>query len=114
MSKRDQFVVARSAGAQYRRRVRQDWSVDGDFRILSIDGGGIRGILPLAVLAGLESTYLRGGSVADHFDYIAGTSTGGIIALGLARGLTATDILDIYVRRGGEVFPDYGPARQWV
>jgi patatin-like phospholipase/acyl hydrolase len=114
MSKRDQFVVARSAGTQFERRVRQDWPADRDFRILSIDGGGIRGILPLAVLAGLESTYLRGRSVADHFDYIAGTSTGGIIALGLARGLTATEILDIYIRRGGEVFPDYGRARQWV
>ena len=114
MSKRDQFVVARSAGTQFHRRVRQDWPNDRDFRILSIDGGGIRGILPLAVLAGLESTYLRGQSVAGHFDYIAGTSTGGIIALGLARGLTATEILDIYVRRGGEVFPDYSRARQWV
>lgn len=114
MSKRDEYIVARSAGTQCRRRVRQDWPTDGDFRILSIDGGGIRGILPLAVLAGLESAYLRGGSIADQFDYIAGTSTGGIIALGLARGLTATEILDIYVRRGGEVFPDYGPVKQWV
>lgn len=114
MSKRAQFVVARSAGTQFRRRIRQDWPADEDFRILSIDGGGIRGILPLAVLAGLESAYLRGRSVADHFDYIAGTSTGGIIALGLARGLTASEILDIYVRRGGEIFPDYSRARQWV
>src|SRR6185437_9167751 len=86
---RDQFVVPRSAGTQYTRRVRQDWPADRDFRILSIDGGGIRGILPLAFLAGLESAHLRGRSVADYFDLIAGTSTGGIIALGLARGLTA-------------------------
>lgn len=114
MSKRDQFVVARSAGTQSRRRVRQDWPADGDFRILSIDGGGIRGILPLAVLAGLESAYLRGRSIAECFDYIAGTSTGGIIALGLARGLTAAEILNIYVSRGGEVFPAYGPISQWV
>lgn len=114
MSKRDQFVVPRSAGTQFQRRVRQDWPAERDFRILSIDGGGIRGILPLAVLAGLESAYLQGRSVADNFDYIAGASTGGIIALGLARGLTATKILDIYVRRGGEVFPDYSRPRQWV
>ncbi len=111
---RDQFVVPRSASTQYTRRVRQDWPADRDFRILSIDGGGIRGILPLAFLAGLESAHLRGGSVADYFDLIAGTSTGGIIALGLARGLTATEILDIYMRRGGEVFPDLDPVSQWM
>lgn len=114
MPKRNQFVVARSAGTQFRRRVRQDWSADGDFRVLSLDGGGIRGILPLAVLAGLESAYLRGGSIADHFDYIAGTSTGGIIALGLASGLSAAQILEIYKTRGREVFPDYSRASQWV
>jgi hypothetical protein len=114
MSKRDQFVVARSAGTQYTRRVRQDWPADRDFRVLSLDGGGIRGILPLAILAGLESAYLQGGSVADLFDYIAGTSTGGIIALALASGLSAAQILDIYMRRGGEVFPDYSRASQWV
>jgi patatin-like phospholipase/acyl hydrolase len=110
----DQFVVPRSVGTQYTRRVRQDWPADRDFRILSIDGGGIRGILPLAFLAGLESAHLRGRSVADYFDLIAGTSTGGIIGLGLARGLTATEILDIYVRRGGEVFPDLNPVSQWM
>jgi patatin-like phospholipase/acyl hydrolase len=111
--KEKQFVVPRSAGTLYGRRVRQDWPADRDFRILSIDGGGIRGILPLAVLAGLESRHLRGRSIAEYFDLIAGTSTGGIIALGLASGLTATEILEIYISRGSEVFPDYGPITQW-
>ena len=112
MPKREVFIVPRSAGTLYGRRVRQDWPADRDFRILSIDGGGIRGILPLAVLSRLEAEHLRGRSIADYFDLIAGTSTGGIIALGLARGLTATEILDIYIRRGGEVFPDYNPVSQ--
>lgn len=114
MRKRQQIVVPRSAGTLYGRRVRQDWPADRDFRILSIDGGGIRGILPLAILARLETTHLRGGSIADYFDLIAGTSTGGIIALGLARGLTATEILGIYISRGGEVFPDFDPLSQWM
>lgn len=98
--------VPRSTGTLYRRRFRQNWPKDRDFRILSIDGGGIRGILPLAFLAELERRYLQGNSVARHFDLIAGTSTGGIIALGLAKGMTANDLLKIYTERGKEVFPD--------
>jgi uncharacterized protein len=97
----------RSAGTLYRRRLRQSWPEDGDFRILSIDGGGIRGIFPLAFLAALEDRFLRGESIANYFDLICGTSTGGIIALGLSKGLRASQILNLYVTRGGDIFPDY-------
>jgi patatin-like phospholipase/acyl hydrolase len=114
MRKREKFIVPRSTGTLYGRRIRQDWPANRDFRILSIDGGGIRGILPLAILARLETVHLRGRSIADYFDLIAGTSTGGIIALGLARGLTANEILNIYIRRGGEVFPDHNRISQWM
>jgi hypothetical protein len=111
----DRDLVPRSAGTLFRRRVRQNWPAHQDFRILSIDGGGIRGILPLAALARLERDWLRGGSIADCFDMVAGTSTGGIIALGLARGLTAQQILDIYMQRGVEVFPRMGLLkRKWT
>jgi patatin-like phospholipase/acyl hydrolase len=95
----------RSAGALRERRVPQPWPEDRDFRILSLDGGGIRGIFPAAVLAGLEARYLGGRSVAQCFDLITGTSTGGILAIGLAAGLTATALRDVYVERGGEIFP---------
>ena len=44
-----------------------------------MDGGGIRGIFPAAVLAYLEQEHLEGKSIGDHFDLIAGTSTGGIL-----------------------------------
>ncbi len=98
----------RSAGALQRRRVQQPWPQDRDFRILSIDGGGIRGIYPAAFLAGLEERYLRGASVARHFDFIAGTSTGGIIAIGLGAGLTGAELSDLYIRRGCEIFPPAG------
>ena len=94
----------RSAGALKTRRVPLPWSDDEPFRILSIDGGGIRGVFSASFLAGLEER-LPAGRLIDHFDLIAGTSTGGIIALGLACGLRAAEIRDLYVQRGCEIFP---------
>ena len=95
----------RSSGSLRRRRTPLPWPKGRWFRILSIDGGGIRGIFPAAFLGGLEERYLSGASIARCFDLIAGTSTGGIIALGLASGLSAAELRDIYVRRGCEIFP---------
>lgn len=96
----------RSDGTIQVRRAQQPWPEGRPFRILSIDGGGICGILPAAVLAEFEGRFLNGRSVADYFDMIAGTSTGGIIALGLAHGLTARQVLDFYMERGDRVFPN--------
>ena len=95
----------RSAGALRQRRERLPWPQGKDLRILSIDGGGIRGIFPAAFLAGLEERYLGGSSIAPYFDLIAGTSTGGIVAIGLGAGLRAADLRDLYVDRGCEIFP---------
>jgi hypothetical protein len=95
----------RSDGTIQTRRLRQPWPKDEPFRILSIDGGGICGILPASVLAELERRFLGGHAVADYFDMIAGTSTGGIIALGLAHGLTAMQVFDFYMTRGDKIFP---------
>ena len=100
----------RSAGTRLTRAVPLPWPADRDFRILSLDGGGIRGIFPAAVLAGLEARYLGGGSVGGYFDLIAGTSTGGILALGLAAGLSAADLLKLYVERGCDIFPPGPPG----
>lgn len=71
-------------------------------RILSIDGGGIRGIFPAAFLAALEDDLEC--PIHEYFDLIAGTSTGGIIAIALAMGLPAKDILELYEKRGTEIF----------
>jgi patatin-like phospholipase/acyl hydrolase len=71
-------------------------------RILSIDGGGIKGALPASFLASLEDSL--GQPVADYFDLIVGTSTGGIIALGLGAGLTANEILSFYQTHGPKIF----------
>ena len=71
-------------------------------RILSIDGGGIKGTMPAAFLAGLEEDL--GEPIGRYFDLIAGTSTGGIIALGLGLGRTAKELLELYEHRGPVIF----------
>ena len=103
----------RSDGTLQKLRAQQPWPADKPFRILSIDGGGICGILPVSVLAELENRYLDGQSVAQHFDLIAGTSIGGIIALGLAHGKPASAIRDILLERGGLIFPPTSRAGQF-
>lgn len=77
-------------------------------RILCIDGGGIMGTLPASFLASLEEDLDR--PIGEHFDLIAGTSTGGILAIGLAMGIPARDLLDLYVRRGPHIFGRSGGA----
>src|SRR4051812_37500122 len=74
------------------------------FRILSIDGGGIKGVFPASFLAEVENT-LGINSVAQYFDLIAGTSVGGILALGLGLGFTARQLKDFLVSLGPDVFP---------
>jgi uncharacterized protein len=87
---------------------------DRQLRILSIDGGGIRGIIPAKVLAKIEE--LTKQPIAGLFDVVAGTSTGGILALGLtcpgpdgAPLHPASDLVDLYVKRGPAIF-----ARTWL
>lgn len=72
------------------------------FQILAIDGGGLRGLFPAGVLAQFETTY--GISISDCFDLIVGTSTGGIIGLGLGKGLSPAEIESFYLERGPKIF----------
>lgn len=62
--------------------------------ILSVDGGGVKGIIPLACLVRLES--LRGKPCRELFDMVAGTSTGAVIAAGIALGVSARGLLALY------------------
>src|SRR5947208_2018292 len=71
-------------------------------RILSIDGGGIRGIIPASALVKLEQQLGR--PVRECFDFVAGTSTGALIAAAVAAGIPATRILEIYTQRAKEIF----------
>ncbi len=73
------------------------------FRILSLSGGGIRGVYTASFLAELEE--LTGKNVADYFDLIVGTSTGGLIALALGLGQSPKSIRDFYLKHGGDIFP---------
>lgn len=72
------------------------------FRILSIDGGGIKGVFPVSFLSSIEDVI--NDKVANYFDLIVGTSTGGIIALGLGLGLSAKEILEFYEKDGPVIF----------
>ena len=81
-------------------------------RILTLDGGGILGTFPAAFLAGIE--HQLGHPISNYFDLICGTSTGGIIAIGLGLGLSASDILTIY-QDGAAIFgQNYHPAKNFV
>jgi patatin-like phospholipase/acyl hydrolase len=77
--------------------------VDGRFQILSLDGGGIKGLFTAAVLAHLEEDFNI--KVTDYFDLIVGTSTGGIIALALGAGKSPLEVLQFYVKMGSAIFP---------
>ena len=81
--------------------------INNTFKILSIDGGGIKGIHSCVVICELEKAY---GPVHKKFNLLTGTSTGGIIALGLAIGKTAKEILQFYIECGPEIFP----SRNWL
>jgi hypothetical protein len=88
---------------------------DEPIRILSLDGGGIRGIMAASILASIEKE--TGKSIVDLFDIFAGTSTGGIIALGLNVAkpgekkplLSAAQIEDFYATKGPQIFPKPSP-----
>lgn len=83
------------------------------YRILCLDGGGIRGVFPAAFLARLEEHLDH--PIGRYFDLIAGTSTGGIIAIGLGMGLSARDILRFYETRGPAIFDQqHGAVRNWA
>jgi hypothetical protein len=79
-------------------------------RLLALDGGGIRGILTLEILAEIERQLAARSANPDafrlchFFDYIAGTSTGAIIAAGLARGMSTKELISFYTSIGPNMF----------
>lgn len=73
------------------------------FQILSLSGGGIRGLFTAEVLAELENK--RGVDICEHFDMICGTSIGGILALGLASGLKPRELANLLRENGEKIFP---------
>lgn len=90
-------------------------ATESRFQILSLDGGGIKGLFAAATLAAIEEDL--GCDVTRHFDLIAGTSTGGIIALGLGLGLRPSQIVEFYLTQGSQIFPGWFGVKRvqhWV
>jgi predicted acylesterase/phospholipase RssA len=75
------------------------------FKILSIDGGGLKGLYAAKLLAEIENK--TGTLIGEYFDMICGTSTGGLLALGITRGIPCKEIARFYVEHGPLIFP-YG------
>src|SRR5215831_3500744 len=88
------------------KNLRGRYEEDRPHRMLALDGGGIRGLLTLGILEKLEKLVVgsTGRRLGDYFDYIAGTSTGAIIAAGLARGLSVAELIQFYTDCGAEMF----------
>lgn len=74
------------------------------FKILSIDGGGIKGLYSAKILEHFEDHFKC--HISDHFDLLCGTSTGGLIALGLSLKIPASELVSFYVNKGPLIFPD--------
>lgn len=72
------------------------------FKILALDGGGIRGVVTACILQEVEKQV--GKPLNQYFDFITGTSTGSILAAGLALEMTPQDLINIYKKSGGEIF----------
>ena len=79
------------------------------YQILALSGGGFLGLYTACVLAEIEQH--SGRPIHSQFDLIAGTSIGGIIALGLAAGTPAATIRDAMVKKGPEIFGDKPPPQ---
>jgi len=96
--------------------VRRSVSRGRNFRILALDGGGLRGTFTAAVLAKWDDMLRSGGgnNLVSHFDLVAGTSTGAILAIGLALGIAPRDILKFYQEQGPLIFPKDRKLRHWL
>ncbi|MBW2133572.1 MAG: patatin-like phospholipase family protein, partial [Deltaproteobacteria bacterium] len=75
------------------------------YRILSIDGGGIRGLVTVVLLQRMAAT-AGFEDFLDTIDLVAGTSTGGLLALGIAHGIPLQEMRDLYVQKGPKIFDD--------
>jgi hypothetical protein len=108
-----------AAWGPLRDRYRARAAAGGPHRVLALDGGGIRGLITLPVLVRLETLLRRALGrgddfrLCDFFDCIGGTSTGAIIATGLARGLSARELLEFYRGFGEEVFRKRSILERW-
>jgi patatin-like phospholipase/acyl hydrolase len=82
-------------------------------RILSLSGGGVRGIFQAVFLREIASQLKK--PIRDQFDLIAGTSTGAIVALGIALNVNLDKIVELFEEQGDKIFPeDVRRRSQWA
>jgi hypothetical protein len=108
-------MVGRTSGVRVDLKARL--ARKGPRKLLAVDGGGIRGVLSLQILAEIESVLIAKSGrsdyrLADYFDYVAGTSTGGIIATGISVGMSVREIMDFYLNNGAAMFDKAGILRR--
>jgi hypothetical protein len=84
----------------------------GLFKILSIDGGGTKGLYSAKIIDEIEKEY--NSSICDHFDLICGTSTGGLIALALSLRIPASEIVGFYNNHSSKIFPSRSNLEGWT
>lgn len=77
------------------------------FKILSLDGGGIRGVITARILQEVERQIQQqqGKSLHEYFDLIAGTSTGSILTAGIAAKKNSSELVQLYQEQGKQIFP---------
>lgn len=93
-------------------RGRSDIPQTANFKILSLDGGGIKGLYAAKLLAQIEVK--TGRPIGDYFDMICGTSTGGLLALGITNGIPCTEMARFYKEHGPLIFPYESWARRQI
>lgn len=86
---------------------------DKPFRVLCISGGGMRGIYAAAYLSRLSTLFSRKKNIANAFEMFVGTSTGAILACGLAMGKEPKEIEELFRRHGRDIFPKPMPSKIW-
>jgi patatin-like phospholipase/acyl hydrolase len=93
----------------------------GPKKILALDGGGIRGMMTVEILAAIEGL-LRDRQppatrdafvLADYFDFVAGTSTGAILAACIAMGMSTSKIREFYLQSGADMFDKASLLKKW-
>ena len=98
----------------HRKMVAQTEEQVKPYRVLSLDGGGMRGLYTASVLKSLSERFCQSNQkdIGKGFDLIVGTSTGGILACGLATGIPIDKIVELYFKKGNTIFTDPFPSKR--
>jgi len=117
VASKELLIMETQVAANERKTFRDKLQPTSQKKLLALDGGGIRGVITLEVLAAIEEIVRAklgpDAVLADYFDYVAGTSTGAIIAACLSVGMTVEDVRQFYVSSGPQMFSRAGMLRRF-